>query len=65
MRINRDRSERSSTDFRRRSKRAAPMKIKTILTDNGSQFKDRFTSTTTSPSGNHVLDLVYQSMEVE
>ena len=42
MRTYRDQTERSSTDFLRRLKRAAPMKLKTILTDNGSQFTDRF-----------------------
>ena len=65
MRTYRDQSERSSTDFLRRLKRAAPMKIKTILTDNGSQFTDRFTSTTKSPSGKHAFDLVCKSMEIE
>ena len=65
MRTYRDQSERSSTDFLRRLKRAAPMKIKTILTDNGSQFTDRFTSTTRSPSGKHAFDLACKSMEIE
>ena len=57
MRTYSDQSERSSTDFLRRLKRAAPMKIKTILTDNGSQFTDRFTSKAKTPSGQHVFDL--------
>jgi transposase InsO family protein len=65
MRTYSDQSERSSTDFLRRLKRAAPMKIKTILTDNGSQFTDRFTSTTKAPSGQHVFDLACVSMDIE
>ena len=65
MRTYRNQSEQSSTDFLRRLKRAAPMKIKTILTDNGSQFTDRFTSTTRTPSGKHAFDLVCKSMEID
>ena len=65
MRIYRDQSERSSTDFLRRLKRVAPMKIKTILTDNGSQFTDRFTSATKAPTGQHVFDLECVSMNIE
>ena len=57
--------ETSSTDFLRRLKRAAPMKIKTILTDNGSQFTDRFTSSAKSSSGQHVFDLTCLSMSIE
>ena len=65
MRTYRDQSERSSTDFLRRLKQAAPMKIKTILTDNGSQFTDRFTSAKRTPSGQHVFDLACASMDIE
>ena len=65
MRTYRDQSDRSSTDFLRRLKKAAPMKIKTILTDNGSQFTDRFTSTTRAPSGKHAFDLACKSMEID
>ena len=65
MRSYRDQTDRSSADFLRRLKQAAPMKIKTILTDNGSQFTDRFTSATRSPSGQHVFDLACASMGIE
>ncbi len=65
MRTYRDQSNRSSTDFLRRLKQAAPMKLKTILTDNASQFTDRFTSTTKSPSGQHVFDLECLSLGIE
>ena len=57
MRSYRDQSDNSSADFLRRLKQAAPMRIKTILTDNGSQFTDRFTSPNRAPSGQHVFDL--------
>jgi transposase InsO family protein len=57
MRTYRDQTEVSSTDFLRRLKQAAPMRIKTILTDNGSQFTDRFTSKGRVPSGQHVFDI--------
>ena len=65
MRTYRDQSDTSSTDFLRRLKRAAPMRIKTVLTDNGSQFTDRFTSRTRTPSGQHVFDLACLSMGIE
>lgn len=50
---------------RHRATRLPPrrrMKIKTILTDNGCQFTDRFTSATRSPSGQHVFDLTCRSI---
>ena len=53
---------------RHRATRLPPrrrMKIKTILTDNGCQFTDRFTSATRSPSGQHVFDLTCRSIEIE
>jgi len=56
LRIYADQSEVSSTDFLRRLHAAAPMKRVKILTDNGSQFTDRFTSKRKTPSGNHVFD---------
>ena len=65
MRSYRDQSDKSSTDFLRRLRRAAPMRIKTTLTDNGSQFTDRFTSTAKSASGQHVFDSTCLSMGIE
>ena len=65
MRSYRDQSDKSSTDFLCRLKRAAPMRIKTILTDNGSQFTDRFTSTAKSPFGRHSFDLACLSMGIQ
>jgi len=56
LRIYADQSETSSTDFLRRLYRAAPMKIVKLLTDNSSQFTDRFTGKTKEPSGKHAFD---------
>jgi transposase InsO family protein len=56
VRIYADQSEKSSTDFLRRLQAAAPMKIEKLLTDNGSQFTDRFTAKGKEPSGNHAFD---------
>jgi hypothetical protein len=65
MRIYRDQTERSSVDFVRRLKRTAPMKIRTILTDNGSQFTDRFTTRGRVPSGKHVFDLACEELGID
>ena len=56
---------RSSVDFLRRLNRVAPMKIKNILTDNGSQFTDRFTSKDRAPTGQHVFDATCLSLDIE
>ena len=56
VRTYRDQSETSAVDFLRRLKRAAPMRITKVLTDNGSQFTDRFTSKDKRPTGRHVFD---------
>ena len=65
LRRYRDQSDRSSTDFLRRLNNAAPMRIKTILTDNGSQFTDRFTSKKRTPSGQHAFDLVCEKFSID
>lgn len=56
LHIYNDQSEVSSTDFLRRLRAASPIKIVKLLTDNGSQFTDRFTSKKNEPSGKHVFD---------
>ena len=61
----RDQSEASSVDFLRRLQRVAPMKIKHVLTDNGSPFTDRFTSKIRTPSGRHVFDVACSSRGIE
>ena len=64
FRIYRNQSQVSSTDFLRRLARVAPMVIKTLLTDNGSQFTDRFTSIGKQASGEHVLDLACNELAI-
>jgi len=65
MRTYRDQTERSSTDFLRRLSKVAPMYIKKLLTDNGSQFTDRFTCKDKKPSGLHRFDLVCKELGIE
>ncbi len=57
-----DQSEDSSVDFLSRLKRAAPMKIVKLLTDNGSQFTDRFRNKKRRASGIHKFDVRMQSV---
>jgi transposase InsO family protein len=65
LRIYANQSEASSADFLRRLQEAAPMKIKTVLTDNGSQFTDRFTRKSKTPSGEHTFDRRCVEMGIE
>ena len=65
LRIDADQRERSSPDFLRRLHTAAPMKIIKLLTDNGRQFTDRFTSQRKTPSGTHAFDLACQTLGIE
>lgn len=48
-----DQSETSSVDFLEKVLAVAPMKVENVLTDNGSQFTDRFTSKEKRPTGRH------------
>lgn len=65
LRIYKDQSEASSADFVRRLHQAAPMKITKLLTDNGSQFTDRFTGRHRIPSGKHVFDKACVALGIE
>ena len=65
LRIYKDQSELSSVDFLRRVKRAAPMKLVKLLTDNGSQFTDRFTSQKKEATGQHVFDRECAALGIE
>ncbi len=56
LRIYADQTEVSSVDFLRRVKENCQVKIEKILTDNGTQFTDRFTSKEKQPTGNHAFD---------
>ena len=60
-----DQSELSSTHFLRDLKKAAPMKISKVLTDNGSQFTDRFTAKSRTPTGKHVFDQQCTAFAIE
>lgn len=65
MRIYADQSENSSVDFLSRLERTAPMKITKLLTDNGSQFTDRFTRKKREPTGNHKFDVRCNALNIE
>ena len=58
-------SELSSVDFLKQVKKSCPIKIVKLLTDNGSQFTDRFTSKAKVPSGNHAFDMACQGYGIE
>ena len=60
-----DMTDKSSVDFLRRLKLASPIKIIKLLTDNGSQFTDRFTTKDRKPSGQHAFDKVCAAMGIE
>ncbi len=65
MHIYADQSEDSSVDFLNRLERAAPMKIIKLLTDNGSQFTDRFTRKDRQSSGRHKFDVRCKALGIE
>lgn len=65
VRIYADQSEASSCDFLWRVHQAAPMKIAKVLTDNGSQFTDRFTGKGKKPSGTHAFDKRCAGLDIE
>jgi transposase InsO family protein len=56
MHVYPDQTEKSSVDFLARLHKACPFTIEKLLTDNGTQFTDRFTSRTKEPTGRHVFD---------
>jgi transposase InsO family protein len=65
LRIYDDQSEESSLDFLERLQAECPIRIRTILTDNGTQFTDRFTSRQKQPSGNHAFDRACVSAHID
>lgn len=67
MAIYADQSDCSSVDFLNKVKQACPVKIVKLLTDNGSQFTDRFTSQSRKrePSGHHVFDRLCKQFGIE
>jgi transposase InsO family protein len=58
-------TEASSVDFLKRVAEAAPMKIVKLLTDNGTQFTDRFTSKGKQPTGQHSFDQACDGLGIE
>jgi transposase InsO family protein len=62
-----DQTESSSVDFLAKVNAACPARICKLLTDNGSQFTDRFTSKTKKmePSGQHVFDRLCKQFHIE
>jgi len=65
LRTYRDQTERSSVDFLRRVHKATPFNITKLLTNNGTQFTDRFTSKDKQPTGKHVFDKQCQALNIE
>ena len=65
MHIYGDMTENGSVDFLRRLKLASPIRISKILTDNGSQFTDRFATRDKKPSGQHDFDLACAALPAE
>jgi IS30 family transposase len=59
-----DQTEASSTDFLRRLHAACPVKIVKLLTDNGTQFTDRFRKKDRQPSGQHAFDRTCTELEI-
>jgi transposase InsO family protein len=62
--IDDDQTEASSTDFLRRLHEACPVKIVKLLTDNGTQFTDRFRKKDRQPSGQHAFDRTCTELEI-
>jgi transposase InsO family protein len=65
-----DQSDGSSVDFLNKVERACPVKIVKLLTDNGSQFTDRFTGKKNAggqrePSGRHVFDRLCKQLGID
>jgi transposase InsO family protein len=58
-------SQESSEDFLERVVTNCPVKIRKILTDNGTQFTDRFTSKEKQPLGEHVFDKACKKHDIE
>ena len=72
MEIYADQSDSSSTDFLIKLNKACPIAIVKLLTDNGSQFTDRFSSRKKDPetgdripSGKHASDMLCKQLAIE
>jgi transposase InsO family protein len=61
-----DKSARSAKAFLQALARAAPFRIATRLTDNGTEFTDRFvTAGERTPTGQHVFDQLCEALSIE
>jgi hypothetical protein len=62
-----DQTDGSSVDFLTKVHQACPVKIVKLLTDNGSQFTDRYTAggKKKEPSGTHVFDRLCKQLGIE
>jgi transposase-like protein/transposase len=65
VRVYADQSECSATDFLYRLNKASPVKIEKILTDNGTQFTDRFRTKDKKPTGKHGFDKACTDLKIE
>jgi transposase InsO family protein len=65
IKIYADQSEDSAVSFLEQLHAAAPMKIVKVLTDNGAQFTDRFTSKTKQPTGQHHFDVRCKALGIQ
>jgi hypothetical protein len=65
LRIYKNQTDVSSTDFLRQLRKVVPMKIQKILTDNGSQFTDRFTAKDKRATSRHAFDVTCAEMGIE
>lgn len=60
-----DQSQDSSVDFLQQVHENCPVHIRKILTDNGTQFTDRFNSKAQEPSGEHAFDKACRTIGAE
>jgi transposase InsO family protein len=66
MAIKPDKSARSAKAFLQALARAAPFRIATLLTDNGTEFTDRFvTAGERTPTGQHVFDQLCEALGID
>lgn len=66
LEIRRNKSAKSAKAFLHKVVKAAPFKISKVLTDNGKEFTDRFsTAGERKPTGDHIFDQACQSQAIE
>lgn len=65
LEILKDKSARSARGFLQRLIKASPIKISKILTDNGKEFTDRYTTGERQPTGQHLFDQACQQHHIK